>query len=32
MGERQALARIRPVSERAIEAVLKISQELEKIR
>lgn len=32
MGERQAHARIRPVSERAIEAVLKISQELEKIR
>jgi len=32
MGERQAYARIRPVSERAIEAVLKISQELEKIR
>ena len=32
MGERQAHARIRPVSERAIEAVLKIAQELEKIR
>ena len=32
MGERQAHARIRPVSERAIEAVLRISQELEKIR
>ena len=32
MGERQAHARIRPVSERAIEAVMKISQELEKIR
>ena len=32
MGERQAHARIRPVSERAIEAILKISQELEKIR
>lgn len=32
MGERQAYARIRPVSERAIEAVLKVSQELEKIR
>ena len=32
MGERQAHARIRPVSERAIEAVMKISKELEKIR
>ena len=32
MGERQAHARIRPVSERAIEAVMKISQELDKIR
>ncbi|MFB5630818.1 MAG: 6,7-dimethyl-8-ribityllumazine synthase [Nitrosopumilaceae archaeon] len=32
MGERQAFARIRPVSERAIEAVLKVSQELDKIR
>ena len=32
MGERQAFARIRPVSERAVEAVLKISEELEKIR
>ena len=32
MGERQAHARIRPVSERAVEAVMKISQELEKIR
>jgi 6,7-dimethyl-8-ribityllumazine synthase len=32
MGERQAYARIRPVSERAIEAVLKVSQELDKIR
>lgn len=31
MGERQAYARIRPVSERAVEAVLKIFQELEKI-
>ena len=31
MGERQAFARIRPVSERAVEAVLKIFQELEKI-
>ena len=32
MGERQAYARIRPASERAVEAVMKISQELEKIR
>jgi 6,7-dimethyl-8-ribityllumazine synthase len=32
MGERQAYARIRPVSERAVEAVMKISKELEKIR
>jgi 6,7-dimethyl-8-ribityllumazine synthase len=32
MGERQAYARIRPVSERAVEAVLKVSQELDKIR
>jgi 6,7-dimethyl-8-ribityllumazine synthase len=31
MGERQAYARIRPVSERAVEAVLKVSQELDKI-
>jgi 6,7-dimethyl-8-ribityllumazine synthase len=30
--ERQAYARIRPVSERAVEAVMKISEELEKIR
>lgn len=30
--ERQAYVRIRPVSERAIEAVMKISEELEKIR
>ncbi len=30
--ERQAYARIRPVSERAVEAVLRISEELEKIR
>ena len=30
--ERQAYTRIRPVSERAIEAVMKISEELEKIR
>ena len=32
MAERQAFARIRPVSEKAVEAVLKISQELDKIR
>lgn len=32
MGERQAYARIRPVSERAVEAVLKIFEELAKIR
>ena len=32
MGERQAFARIRPVSEKAVEAVMKISEELEKIR
>lgn len=32
MAERQAYARIRPVSERAVEAVMKISKELEKIR
>lgn len=30
--ERQAYARIRPVSERAVEAVMKISEELAKIR
>ena len=32
MSERQANARIRPVAERAIEAALKISKELERIR
>jgi 6,7-dimethyl-8-ribityllumazine synthase len=32
MQERHAYARIRPVSERAVEAVFKISQELEKIQ
>ena len=32
MQERHAYARIRPVAERAVEAALKISQELEKIR
>ncbi len=32
MQERHAHARIRPVAERAVEAVLKIAKELEKIR
>jgi 6,7-dimethyl-8-ribityllumazine synthase len=32
MGERQAYARIRPVSERAVEAVMKIFEELSKIK
>lgn len=32
MQERHAYARIRPVAERAVEAVLKISQELEKLQ
>jgi 6,7-dimethyl-8-ribityllumazine synthase len=32
MQERHAYARIRPVAERAVEAVLKVSQELEKIQ
>lgn len=32
MQERHAYARIRPVAERAVEAVLKLSKELEKIR
>ena len=32
MGERQAYARIRPVSERAVDAVVKIFEELAKIR
>ncbi len=32
MQQRQAYARIRPVAERAVEAVLKTSQELDKIR
>ena len=32
MQERHAYARIRPVSERAVEAVFKIAQELEKIQ
>jgi 6,7-dimethyl-8-ribityllumazine synthase len=32
MQERHAYARIRPVSERAVDAVVKIAQELEKIK
>ena len=32
MQERQAYARIRPVAERAVESVVKISKELQKIR
>jgi len=32
MQERQAYARIRPVAERSVEAVVKISNELKKIR
>ncbi|MFQ5440757.1 MAG: 6,7-dimethyl-8-ribityllumazine synthase [Nitrosopumilaceae archaeon] len=32
MQERQAYARIRPVSERAVEAIVKISKKLERIR
>jgi 6,7-dimethyl-8-ribityllumazine synthase len=32
MQERQAYARIRPVAERAVETVVKISKELQKIR
>ncbi len=32
MAERQAFARIRPVAERAVEAVMTISNELKKIR
>ncbi len=32
MSERQANARIRPLAERAVEAALKISKELERIR
>jgi len=31
MEERQAFARIRPVAERAIEALIKISKELKRI-
>jgi 6,7-dimethyl-8-ribityllumazine synthase len=30
--ERQAFARIRPVSERAVEAIIKITQEIERIK
>ncbi len=32
MKERQAFARIRPVSERAVEAILKIKKELDRIK
>jgi len=32
MQERQAFARIRPVAERAVEAIVKISNELERIK
>jgi 6,7-dimethyl-8-ribityllumazine synthase len=32
MYERQAFARIRPVSERAVEAILKVSEELKRIK
>ena len=32
MAERQAFARIRPVAERAVDAAVKISKELERIR
>ncbi len=32
MSERQAFARIRPVSERAVEAILKVSEELKRIK
>ena len=32
MKERQAYARIRPVAERAVEAILKITQELDRIK
>ena len=32
MAERQAYARIRPVAERAVEAVVKVSNELERIK
>ena len=32
MGERQAYARIRPVAERAVEAAVKVSNELDRIK
>ena len=32
MSERQAFARIRPVSERAVEAIVKVSEELRRIK
>ena len=32
MPERQAFARIRPVSERAVEAILKVTEELKRIK
>ena len=32
MAERQAYARIRPVSERAVEAILKVTEELKRIK
>ena len=32
MSERQAFARIRPVSERAVEAILKVEEELKRIK
>ena len=32
MSERQAFARIRPASERAVEAILKVSEELKRIK
>ena len=32
MSERQAFARIRPVSERAVEAILKVTEELKRIK
>ena len=32
MSERQAFARIRPVSERAVEAILKVAEELKRVK
>jgi hypothetical protein len=32
MSERQAFARIRPVSERAVEVILKVTEELKRIK